>query len=536
VNVTQIVNGIESELYTWTDETGAFTIGSESDPALDVYTEVLVSYSGYYTVSSVQAEPADLDLIDLGTFTLKSLPATTIVLKVNALLDYEPYVMYDLSALTFRVTNEEGTPVESTLQENTLILTADDGSTLDSNEPLFLTVTADSAAEAVAPSEPIEFYLRDNTVDVNLTSWGRISVTTGPVDIETDPGQYFWIYDSDGQLCYSDTLHYLNDNDTDRFTGESDLLPNGTYTVVLIDRTFPMENVSHLDILSDFGVISDIHYYSKTVTVTDGVTTALDGISVPSFMDNGGDDLFADMFESILIDTNHAKPIVGQVYYLYIDYELKEEYSDSSTKTFTVQLPRNTKLMSSYLPSGVGSAVMNETTCVATVNTTANNGRIYFELRSIEADALAVVNVTLSKGTDFGRPVSHKLPILSVSIEPYPADTTYYKEYWADVRSTPGTTVYLYKDGSLVGTETTNALGTATFQFSLADRNEFGSYWKPLDGTTWDLTAKSILDDRTVLETLSPVTVTYDPDPFDIRIKLPGTDFRGDPIFIYNDP
>ncbi|MBQ6685929.1 MAG: leucine-rich repeat protein, partial [Firmicutes bacterium] len=323
VNVTQIVNGIESELYGWTDEDGIFTIGTTDEPALDVYTEILISYTGYYTVSHVQAEPSGLETVVLET-SLKSLPASTVVLKVNAILDYQSYAMSDLSSLTFSVTNGEGMDVESTLQNNTLILTTSAGITLDSNELLYLTVDADPAAEAVAPEEPIEFYLRDKTVDVNLTSWGRISVTTEAVDPESDPGQYLWIYDSDGSLCYSDKLYALDDNGTDRFIGETDLLPEGTYTVVLIDRTFPMETVSHLDILSDFGVVSSMHYYRSELTVTDGFTAVLEDISVPDFMENGGDDLFADMFETLSINTNHARPIIGQAYYMYIDYELKE--------------------------------------------------------------------------------------------------------------------------------------------------------------------------------------------------------------------
>ncbi|MBQ2925587.1 MAG: leucine-rich repeat protein, partial [Ruminiclostridium sp.] len=524
VTLIQQYNGIQTETDVGvTDADGAFTVTAFEAPS-----QVRVKLDDYYTGTAAVLPGAGEESTAFEPIKLKGLPATTILLNpVVTTADAAASGPVDLADLTFKVTRKDSdTPLAHTIQDTTLVLTESVGIA----EELELTVTdVKERAQLAWSKTPIGFTLQQTQVDIPLTEYGRFSITAE--DYNAASGQWVWVYDRiEGNHVGTDdwmgplvAVYEMTSGSV-----QSEPLPAGDYRVVVIDKTCPFYSPANYyyltgaDILDGsiqsgggwLGLNKSAHFAEVDVTVTDGELTEAPIASVPRYAEaTGVNDRFEDVFEKAEIGFSNASPIVGQDYYVWFDFSIKEEYRGRITTDgwhLDIYLPAHTRFNDVY-PSYLGDKIVPQPNRTDTEGTQLiridlpvgmQEGRYTFSLQGLARSPAASITFAMSHITLNGTPISQSFEIRDVKIDPGFDRSTELTDRTVTVTAPPYSYITLYLDGAAVGTKKANNLGTADFTVT---------YPQPYyEGASWRLTAAYQLEeDGELIDATDSVTVYY---------------------------
>ena len=358
VTITQNYSASVSEQLdsVTTDTSGEFTIsGVKTVPSV-----LKISAPGYYDYSTaVSFSEGSSDTIDLETVQLSPLPDSKVTLSLSyqaAAASGEKTTTTSLTSfanLEFTVQKGDTNVTGFTAQYPYLVFKK--GSGVSGGDTLTISVT-DTSGKSVMSGGAVEVKLNSDgsgSAELTLVENGKIAINalTG-ADQAT-----VMVFQGDALVCSGAAWG--------AYTSPS--LPDGTYTVVALEKTDLIQSVPSLSQLSDLGLTSD-NYAQTTATVSNGVITEIASLAVPTLDE---DAISITDFASTTVD--YVTAAVGRNVTLRVEYQLKEQYENSPV-SLTITLPTglsfkgaptlNSAAVSSYgsgntyTISGTGSGVV----------------------------------------------------------------------------------------------------------------------------------------------------------------------------------
>lgn len=323
VTITQNYSASVSEQLdsVTTDTSGEFTIsGVKTVPSV-----LKISAPGYYDYSTaVSFSEGSSDTIDLETVQLSPLPDSKVTLSLSyqaAAASGEKTTTTSLTSfanLEFTVQKGDTNVTGFTAQYPYLVFKK--GSGVSGGDTLTISVT-DTSGKSVMSGGAVEVKLNSDgsgSAELTLVENGKIAINalTG-ADQAT-----VMVFQGDALVCSGAAWG--------AYTSPS--LPDGTYTVVALEKTDLIQSVPSLSQLSDLGLTSD-NYAQTTATVSNGVITEIASLAVPTLDE---DAISITDFASTTVD--YVTAAVGRNVTLRVEYQLKEQYK-SSQVSLTITLP-----------------------------------------------------------------------------------------------------------------------------------------------------------------------------------------------------
>lgn len=509
VTITQHYSASVSEPLTsvTTDANGTFTISS----ANAVPSVLKISAPGYYDLSTAVALDSGVDntetTVKLEPFQLRELSDSRVKLTVNlqaaAAQGETPgtTALPSFANLEFSVTKRDGTSVtEFAAQFPYLVF---DKNAVSERDILTISVR-DTSSRSTMMQAAIVTLNSDGSglAELTLVENGKIAINA-----LTDVDQATVMVFDDGENLVSSGAAW------GAYTSPS--LPDGTYTVVALEKTDLIQSVSSLSQLSELGLTSG-NYAQADATVSNGVITEIDSLTVPELDESAIS--FTD-FASATVD--YVTASVGRNVTLRVEYQLKEQYK-SSQVSLTITLPDglsfngaptlNSAVVSSYgngntyTISGTGSGVVR----VFLTGTRAGSYDI--------SPKLSIAEATKPVGT------AH-LEITDAQI--YVPSTTGKLEPTVSGISAAEGTVTIYVDGEVQQNTVTDKTGAWQTTLSLSDT----AY------SQHEVYAQIHKDDDTY--TTETKTLIYDPDYIDVsKVTMYNVvdDREQKVVFDYNNP
>lgn len=506
VTITQHYSASVSEPLTsvTTDAFGEFTYSNVKT----VPSVLKISAQGYYDYSTaVSFSGESSTAINLGTVQLSPLPDSKVTLSLSfqaAAGSGQTTTTTSLSSFAnLEFTVQEGNSKVTGFTAQYPYLVFDKGSGVSGGDTLTISAT-DTSGKTVAKQSAAVILNSDGSGSAKLTL-----VENGKIAINALTGANqatVMVFQGDALVCSGAAWG--------AYTSPS--LPSGEYTVVALEKTDLIQSVPSLSQLSDLGLANN-NYAQTTATVSNGVITEIDSLSVPELDESAIS--FTD-FASATVD--YVTASVGRNVTLRVEYQLKEQYK-SSQVSLTITLPDglsfkgaptlNSAVVSSYgdgntyTISGTGSGVVR----VFLTGTTAGSYDI--------SPKLSIAGTTKPVGT------AH-LEITNAQI--YVPSTTGKTEPTVSGISAADGTVTIYVDGEAQeGTVTADKTGAWKTTLSLSDTSysQHEVYAKIQKG-----------DDTYTTETK---TLIYDPDYIDVsKVTMYNVvdDREQKVVFDYNDP
>ncbi len=367
VTITQHYSASVSEPLTsvTTDANGIFTISS----ANAVPSVLKISAPGYYDLSTAVALDSGVDntetTVKLEPFQLRELSDSRVKLTVNlqaAAAQGETSGTTALSSfanLEFSVTKGDGTSVtEFAAQFPYLVF---DKNAVSERDILTISVR-DTSGRSTMKQAAIVTLNSDGSGSGELTLLenGKIAINalTG-VDQAT-----VMVFDDGGNLVSSGAAWGA-------YTSPS--LPDGTYTVVALEKTDLIQSVSSLSQLSELGLASN-NYVQTTATVSNGVITEIDSLTVPELDESA---ISYTEFASATVDM--ATAAAGRNVTLRVEYQLKEQYANAPV-SLKIALPDGLKFIGVPTLNGQTVAYSGSNSTTYTISGTSSGiVRVYIQ-------------------------------------------------------------------------------------------------------------------------------------------------------------
>ena len=490
-----------------TDESGEFTIsGVKTVPSV-----LKISAPGYYDYSTaVSFSEESSGTIDLETVQLSPLPDSKVTLSLSfqaAVGSGQTPTTTSLSSfanLEFTVHKGDSEVTDFAAQYPYLVFDKDSG--VSGGDTLTISVT-DASGKAAMSGGAVEVKLNSDgsgLAELTLVENGKIAINalTG-----VDQGTVM-VFD-DGENLVSSGAAW------GAYTSPS--LPDGTYTVVALEKTDLIQSVSSLSQLSELGLASN-NYVQTTATVSNGVITEIDSLTVLELDESAIS--FTD-FASTTVD--YVTASVGRNVTLRVEYQLKEQYK-SSQVSLTITLPNGLRFD--------GAPTLNS----AVVSSYGNGGNTY----TISGTGSGVVRVFLTGATAGSYDISPKLSIAGATnpvgtahleitnAQIYVPSTTGKTEPTVSGISAAEGTVTIYVDGEAQqDTVTADKTGAWKTTLSLSDtsysQHEVYAQIRK-DGDTYTTETKTLI---------------YDPDYIDVsKVTMYNVvdDREQEVVFDYNNP
>lgn len=342
---------------------GTFTI----ENVKTVSSVVKISAPGYYDLNTTVSFDIDNpDSVDLNSLQLSSLPESKVQMALyfqSAAADENAGAVTAISSFANMVftVEKDGSPVtDFTAQYPYLVF--GEGSGVGPNDILTISVTDESGKAAMKENAAV--MLSDTgsgDASITMVERGKLSI-----DVLTGAAQAtVMLFDSTGKLAASGAAW-------GSYTSPS--LPDGTYTLVALEKTALLQSVSTLSQLHTLGLSVDEDYVQQSVQIKTGVVTTILSLEVPEL-----DETSIAYTESADTSVDYSTVSVGKNVTLRIAYQLKETVA-SNTVSVEITLPAGLRFNGAPTLDGkVQTVTSGSQTMTIPVNKSSGVVRVYVQ-------------------------------------------------------------------------------------------------------------------------------------------------------------
>ena len=269
------------------------------------------------------------------------------------------------------------------------------------------------------------------------------------------------LFDASGSLVSSKNVRT-------RYT--SDYLPDGRYTLVMIEKNSLLGSAASLTELQALGFTQGTDYVLQSVDVQRGVIADLGTVNIPDF-----DEFRYSYVDPARTGTTPAYAVIsaGQALNIRAEYTVTEDHT-AAAKTMRIDLPENVALAEGSL-SVDGRAVLNKGTDTSIlVDVGSASGIVRFQISAKEAghyETTAYLTFT-ENGKNVIQPVGtavFDVEALSINVP----RKTGRENVTVGGRAIPGCDVEVFDNGASVGTASTNYLGDWSLSYKLTNPSSF---------------------------------------------------------------
>lgn len=417
----------------------------------DVATTYTVSAEGYLNRSDVAIlNRYGAETLNLGTIKLDALPDSRITLTLMREAaakegeDPETTQLFDFSGYHFtainNTTNKSVTPI---VQEPYLVFT-----------------------EGVRAGDTLTISVEGNSSTVELDAGGQGEATlcvqeNGGILIEGLAGEIqttVLLYNETGALAETGTLSE---------TWQSSALPDGSYTVILLQKNSLIRSASSPSALAQLGLIENTDYTRLEATVRRGVLTCFTDVTVPELDESRFSYIDADQTS---VAFNGTLEPVGTLVMCTIHYTWKESaYAPSSIR---LSLPEGLSIQGSPTLDGV-AATFSASGDVVTIAVSNSSGVIRFYVAANQAGIYSLTPyISVADGVQPLGTASFEATEASISA---PSKTSRETIAVSGV-ALPNSAVTVYCNEMEAAATTANSAGTWFANISLHDPEDYSAF------------------------------------------------------------
>ncbi len=460
---TQTVNGKYIQtVQTQTNENGVYSV-----TLAKLGVSMVFSLSGYYnkTVSLTGLSTQTANTYDAGTVTMNAVPANKITLTLNrqpsvetvASAHYQSITsFYGLQFSLYDMTQDR--PIcDFTLQYPYVIIN-DEG--VSGGDVISIAATDTQSRMTAAPIEIKLSELKVGNGELVFLENGKIKLT----DITGSGKAMVMLFDEDGNFIYSASAD-------GSFT--SDALPAGNYALIFMKKTSLLRSVPNIGKLDEMGLEENTDYTLRNVTVSNGVITVIDGITVPDFDESR---LYYTVDESTFFTATNSSSSLGKYVQMRLEYKIDSKYQ-SSGQYVTIEIPEGLVFTENSLTLNGSQVPYTKNGNEIKVMTNRTDGVIRFY---VHAEASGSHNVSAYLGFDIdGNDIVQPIGTASFTAEADKLDVPTKvgrTEITASGITLPNSTVTVYDNGTAVGTVTSNKNGSWSLTFELVKPYNYSSH------------------------------------------------------------
>lgn len=412
--------------------------GSFSAVFPNVSTTYTVSADGYLSLSGTAILNVHSgNALDLGSLTLRPLPQCRVEIVLEQATAAVPggtpavTALSDLTGHTFTVQNNtSGQAVDCNVQGSCLFFPAG----VSARETL--TVTLDGGIDT-------------KTVTLNNNGLGKATLRyreNGSIQVEALNG--------DGPftaLLYGGTGKLLQ-NTTVGGSYQSPALPDGGYTLLLLEKNDLICSAASPDAMGALGLTEGTDYLRLTPSVARGVVTYIASASVPAF--NESKFSFVDA-AATQVSVDSTVGAVGKLVLFRAAYALREGVTGAQSMSVTI--PDGLTLQGSPTVDGVVPAGFTNSGNTVTIPVTAPKGVIRFYVMASAAGSYGITPVLhLQTGSQPLGTAAFTATAAAISV---PGETSN-KSVSITGTALPNSAVVVYDNGKQAVTATANSAGT----------------------------------------------------------------------------
>ncbi|MCD8049335.1 MAG: leucine-rich repeat protein [Clostridia bacterium] len=328
IKVIQTKNGNTKTFEVYADEKGKFSF-----EAVNVPTAIYISADKYYSVSKVIISEAltESELI-LDSIILSPLPQNRITLSIYEIASALPGESGEESEITsfddinFSIRNvtENFNVTDFTVQYPYIIINDADVKAGDEIEITASSQSTNSVAASVILSNAVS-----GTAAIKLKENGKFYVK----DVNTSGGLYAIVFDENG--------NYIKRYIPSTTSFYSDIMSDGNYSVVFIEKNSILRSFSSIAKLSEFGLVEGEDYCLVDVGIESGMITEISGVDVPSL--DTSKFLYTDS-DNTSVSISKSDMTTGNIALLRVEYKISDTYN-SNNEELIFDIPEGMDLL-----------------------------------------------------------------------------------------------------------------------------------------------------------------------------------------------
>ncbi|MCD8221917.1 MAG: leucine-rich repeat protein [Clostridiales bacterium] len=500
--VTATQGIVSAELSTETEADGSFSFETPCTIVI-----LKVSADGYYS-KMITVSPGDIltDSYDVGTCILAETVSDQVIMDIS-LYDSKIYDTDEesddtesedtgrspvsMGSLEVTLTRQDGSVITDYEIQNTSAVFMPD--VVSAGETVIVTVR-DRTGEYL-DSEPVAVELNNEkvgTAEISMTQKGGFVLTglEGPMATMT-------LYDAGGVSVLSETAT------PGKIYGS---LEEGTYTLLLIEKTSLLRSVADPAYLSSIGLSEGTDYLKEEVTVENGLIRELSGYVVPELDEDKISYVNAE--NTSLTISKASGMTIGEIFNLRAEYEIDESKSVSA-QSVQIIFPEGVSPTSDRiaLVDGVSTVYSYDSgNRTATVNVSGkDNAVVYLYCQAEGTPGEYAIGAYLALSGSVLQPLGTVKATVETSSISVPERTSESTIITSGITA-PNSTVTIYDNDEVVAQVSSNAAGSWSTSVPLAGKLYSYSYhfiYAAIESDSFDETAVTgeelvVYDERNV--------------------------------------
>lgn len=278
---------------------------------------------------------------------------------------------------------------------------------------------------------------------------------------------------------------------------QSDPMPDGTYTLVVLQNTARLQKVPALSVLQSLGLEQGTDYVVQSITIKKGELAVVGDLTIPEL---NTDVLRCIVPEETFVTTNVSQTVAGTQFLATVQYTLQDEAA-ASPDALTLYLPEGVQPLGALtVDNRIQAYSYDENTGALTVSgLPGSNGAIIRLYCTASVTGQKNISACLTLDTGVVQPLgSTSLEVTNAQMDA--PEVTATSAITVGGKASPGSSIKVYEDDVLMGSATANAVGSWSLTFELKDTYQYSYHFLHAE----------ISADGSEKVTTDEVMVTYD--------------------------
>lgn len=278
---------------------------------------------------------------------------------------------------------------------------------------------------------------------------------------------------------------------------QSDPMPDGTYTLVVLQNTARLQKVPALSVLQSLGLEQGTDYVVQSITIKKGELAVVGDLTIPEL---NTDVLRCIVPEETFVTTNVSQTVAGTQFLATVQYTLQDEAA-ASPDALTLYLPEGVQPLGALtVDNRIQAYSYDENTGALTVSgLPGSNGAIIRLYCTASVTGQKNISACLALDTGAVQPLgSTSLEVTNAQMDA--PEVTATSAITVGGKASPGSSIKVYEDEVLMGSATANAVGSWSLTFELKDTYQYSYHFLHAE----------ISADGSEKVTTDEVMVTYD--------------------------